>query len=161
MYANLVVWLDCFAIRDQWTTKIIVLPFSLSYRHPKPSWKSPEADFIQPLLFQKKRKLHLRLRLPPGVNVVSWTPGCGPNYFLPDLTLIMLILNIFLLIMWNLFWWITAALNTCSNYYWTKSRSTASAWLSAYADWLQTYRQTPQTGNDSYCSLLHSAKPSP
>ncbi len=33
-----------------------------------------------------------------------------------------------------------------------KSRSTASARLSAYADWLQTHRQTPQTGNGSYCS---------
>ena len=30
-----------------------------------------------------------------------------------------------------------------------KSRSTASAQLSAHAHWLQTRRQTPQTGNDS------------
>ncbi len=42
-----------------------------------------------------------------------------------------------------------------------KRRSTASAQLSAYAHWLETHRQTPKVGNDSYCSLLHSAKPSP
>ncbi len=42
-----------------------------------------------------------------------------------------------------------------------KRRSTASAQLSTYAQWLQTHRQLPSTGNDSYCSLLHSAKPSP
>ncbi len=34
-----------------------------------------------------------------------------------------------------------------------KRRSTASAQLSAYAHWLETHRQTPLTGNDSYSSM--------
>ncbi len=42
-----------------------------------------------------------------------------------------------------------------------KSRSTASARLSANAHWIQTQRQSPYTGNGGCCSLLHSAKPSP
>ncbi len=49
-----------------------------------------------------------------------------------------------------------------------KSRSTASARLSAYASWLQTHRQNPRTGNDhsllqceGNCPLLHSASRAP
>ncbi len=34
-----------------------------------------------------------------------------------------------------------------------KSWLTASVQLSTYADWLQTHKQTPQTGNDSYSQL--------
>ncbi len=40
-----------------------------------------------------------------------------------------------------------------------KRQSTAYVLLSVYAPWLQTHRQTLLTGNNSYCSLLHSAKP--
>ena len=36
-----------------------------------------------------------------------------------------------------------------------KSRSTASALLSAYAPWLQTHRQTPLTGHDSYWYVIN------
>ncbi len=43
-----------------------------------------------------------------------------------------------------------------------KSWSTASALLSMYAPWLQTHRQNPSTGNDSYnISLLHSQSRAP